>query len=203
MSVAARARRPRAPPILNPTGCVRHRTEATLLYQLVERHYPAFHELRTESGRPLPECVEQEFEAYLKCGRLEEGFLRVRCDACRAEKLVGSRGRSMCCALRAAFGRVSRLSCQSVGCKRRGFCPSCGARRVAETAALLADELLPERPLRQWVLSLTHALRFLLATNPAALTRLLGVVYRTISGFLLRRAGLTRSRGHTGAVTLV
>ena len=49
--------------------------------------------------------------------------------------------------------------------KKRGFCPSCGGRRMAETAALLADEVLPGRPLRQWVLSLPHALRFLLATN--------------------------------------
>jgi hypothetical protein len=39
---------------------------------------------------------------------------------------------------------------------------------------------------------------FLLATNPAALTQVLGVVYRTISGFLLRRAGLTRATGATG-----
>jgi hypothetical protein len=40
------------------------------------------------------------------------------------------------------------------------------------------------------VRSLPCALRFLLATNPAALTQVLGVVYRTISGFLLQRAGL-------------
>ena len=39
---------------------------------------------------------------------------------------------------------------------------------MAETAALLADEVLPERPLRQWQLSLPHALRFLLATILAA-----------------------------------
>jgi len=38
---------------------------------------------------------------------------------------------------------------------------------MAETAALLVDEVLPARPLRQWVLSLPHALRFLLATNSA------------------------------------
>ncbi|EFG9844256.1 IS91 family transposase, partial [Shigella boydii] len=38
-------------------------------------------------------------------------------------------------------------------CKRRGFCPSCGARRMAESAALLVDEVLPEQPMRQWVLS--------------------------------------------------
>ena len=135
--------------------------------------------MRAEAGRPLPDYIEQEFDAYLKCGRLEEGFLRVRCETCHAEKLV-------------AFS-----------CKKRGFCPSCAARRMAETAALLVDQVLPERPLRQWVLSLPHALRFLLARNPAALTQVLGVVYRAISGDLLKRAGLTRTTGHTGAVTLI
>jgi ribosomal protein S27E len=107
MSVVARA-----PPYRDPPGYGRHRPEATLLYQRVQQHYPAFRELRGEAGRPLPAFVQEEFEAYLKCGRLEEGFLRVPCDQCHAEKLV-------------AFS-----------CKKRGFCPSCGARRMAETAAL-------------------------------------------------------------------
>ena len=31
-----------------------------------------------QSEHPLPAYVQQEFEAYLKCGRLEHGFLRVR-----------------------------------------------------------------------------------------------------------------------------
>jgi hypothetical protein len=52
--------------------------------------------------------VQQEFEDYLRCGRLEHGFLRVSCDTCHAEHLV-------------AFS-----------CKRRGFYPSCGARRMAD-----------------------------------------------------------------------
>jgi hypothetical protein len=80
---------------------------------------------------------------------------------------------------------------------------SCGARRMAETAALLADEVLPERPLRQWVLSLPYALRFLLATDPDSLTMVLGAVYRVISGYLLETAGTTRTTGDTGAVTLI
>lgn len=179
MSAATRARRVRAPPFLEPPGYARHRPEATLLYQLVERHYPAFREMRAEAGRSLPDYIEQEFDAYLKCGRLEEGFLRVRCETCHAEKLV-------------AFS-----------CKKREFCPSCAARRMAETAELLVDQVLPERPLRQWVLSLPNALRFLLARNPAALTQVPGVVYRVISGDLLKPAGLTRTTGHTGAMTLI
>jgi hypothetical protein len=39
-------------------------------------------------GTQLPGYVEREFEDYLKCGRLEHGFLRVRCDGCHAEHLV-------------------------------------------------------------------------------------------------------------------
>ncbi|MDH4313097.1 MAG: hypothetical protein OEW57_15845, partial [Gammaproteobacteria bacterium] len=69
MSAAAVVRQPRAPPFLDPPGYARHRPESTLLYQLVEQHYPAFSQLRVASGRPLPGYVEQEFEAYLECGR--------------------------------------------------------------------------------------------------------------------------------------
>lgn len=107
-----------------PPGYRRHRPEATLLYRLVAEHYPAFRDQRAAEGRPLPRYVDAEFQAYLKCGRLEHGFLRVRCESCNAEKLV-------------AFS-----------CKRRGFCPSCGGRRMAETATLLVDEVLPRRAIR-------------------------------------------------------
>ena len=173
------ASRPRAPPFIDPPGYARHRPEATLLYRLVERHYPEFVAAREAAGRSLPKYVREEFEAYLKCGRLEHGFLRVRCEDCHAEKLV-------------AFS-----------CKRRGFCPSCGARRMTDSAALLADEVLPAKPIRQWVLSLPFALRFLLATDPEALTLVLGIVYRTISAYILKKARLTRASGATGAVTLI
>ena len=107
----------------------RHRPEQTLLYQIVEQHYPAFTAHLAERGKELPGYVQREFEDYLKCGRLEHGFLRVRCESCHVEHLV-------------AFS-----------CKRRGFCPSCGARRMAESAALLVDVVFPEQPVRQWVLS--------------------------------------------------
>jgi hypothetical protein len=71
MSVAASVRRPRAPPFVDPPGYARHRPEATLLYQLVEQHFPTFRDVRAASGRPLPDYVQEEFDAYLKCGRLE------------------------------------------------------------------------------------------------------------------------------------
>ena len=56
----------------------RHRPEQTLLYKLVEKHYPALVEQLDAQGKSLPLHVHQEFDAYLKCGRLEHGFLRVR-----------------------------------------------------------------------------------------------------------------------------
>jgi ribosomal protein S27E len=88
---------------------VRHRPERTLFYQIVDEYYPAFKQHLESQDASLPGYFEQEFEDYLKCRRLEHGFLRVRCESCHAEYLV-------------AFS-----------CKRRGFCPSCGARRMAES----------------------------------------------------------------------
>ena len=73
---------------------------------------------------------------------------------------------------------------------------------MAETAAHLVEHVLPEQPIRQWVLSFPYPLRFLFATRPAVLSQVLGIVYRAISTFLIRRAGL-RVGARTGAVTLI
>ncbi|MCG8381788.1 MAG: transposase zinc-binding domain-containing protein, partial [Gammaproteobacteria bacterium] len=157
----------------------RHRPEQTLLYRIVDEYYPAFAALMAERGRELPGYVQREFEEFLKCGRLEHGFLRVRCESCHTEHLV-------------AFS-----------CKRRGFCPSCGARRMAESAALLVDEVLPEQPMRQWVLSFPFQLRFLFASRPEIMGRVLGIVYRVIATHLVKKAGYTHHTAGTGAVTLI
>ena len=53
----------------------RHRPENTLLYQLVERHYPEFKEALLQQGKQLPKFVERDFDDFLRCGRLEHGFL--------------------------------------------------------------------------------------------------------------------------------
>ena len=75
---------------------------------------------------------------------------------------------------------------------------------MADTAAHLVEHVLPEQPIRQWVLSFPYPLRFLFATRPAVLTQVLSIVYRTISTFLIRRAGLRVGAGAcTGAVTLI
>ena len=112
---------------------VRHQPERTLLYQLVEQYYPPFVEHLAAHERSLPAHVQREFEDYLKCGRLEHGFLRVRCMDCRAERLV-------------AFS-----------CKGRGWCPSCAAKRALESSTHLQD-VLPRVGYRQWTPTLPRQL---------------------------------------------
>ena len=110
---------------------------------------------------------------------MEYGFLRVRCDDCHHEHLV------------------------ALGCKRRGFCPSCGARRMAESAALLVDKVLPHEPIRQWVLSFPFQLRFLFASYPQIMGKVLGIVYRTLATHITKKAGYNKQTAQTGAVTLI
>ena len=83
------------------------------------------------------------------------------------------------------------------------FCPSCGARRMAETAALLSNEVFPDVPLRQWVISFPFPLRYLFAAHPQAMGKVLGIIYRAISTHLIRKAGYRLRDGATGAVTLI
>ena len=124
----------------------RHLPKPTLRYRSVEEYYPAFTAHLAAQGRELPRYGQREFADYRQCGQLEYGFLRVRCESCHAEHLV-------------AFS-----------CKRRGFCPRCGARRMAESAALRrVDEVLPEQPMRQWVLSFPCA--FCLPAGPRSWAR--------------------------------
>jgi len=48
-------------------------------------------------------------------------------------------------------------------CKGRGFCPSCGTRRMVDTAAWLVDRVIPDVPVWQWVLSLPYRVRHVCA----------------------------------------
>ena len=70
---------------------------------------------------------------------------------------------------------------------------------MVESAALLVDDILPEVPIRQWVVSFPYALRFLFATRPAVMGEVLGRVYRVIAGHLVKKAGETQASARTGA----
>ena len=158
----------------------RHRPEESALYRLVQQHAATFFaQVEAGTGAGLPKFVRDEFDAFLECGILAHGFLRLRCPDCAHDKLV-------------AFS-----------CKRRGFCPSCGARRMSETAAHLVDHVIPEVPVRQWVSSLPIPLRLLLAAQPELITPVLQVVQRVLARHLLEQAGLRVGEGECGSVTLI
>ena len=72
---------------------------------------------------------------------------------------------------------------------------------MAETAAHLVDQVIPQVPVRQWVLSFPIPLRFLLAAHPQLLSPVLKVINRAISTFLSKQAGLKCTEAQTGAVT--
>lgn len=113
----------------------RCKPEASDLYQIVQQELETFLAGSSAREQPVPRFVARELRGFLRCAILASGFVRVHCDGCGLDRGV-------------AFS-----------CKGRGFCPSCGGRRMADTAAHLVDRLLPEVPVRQWVLSLPFALR--------------------------------------------
>jgi hypothetical protein len=148
---------------------------------VVQRELASFLARAHARERPLPRFVERELRGFLGCGVLAHGFVRVHCDACGHDRLV-------------AFS-----------CKGRGFCPSCGGRRMADTAAHLVDRVFPKVPVRQWVLSVPFSLRYRLAYDSSLTAAVLGCFVRTVFGSLRRRARRLRgiARGQCGAVTFV
>ena len=53
------------------------------------------------------------------------------------------------------------------------------------------------------VLSFPYQLRFLFASRPELMGKVLGIVYRAIAMYLIKKVGLTRKAAQSGAVTLV
>ena len=75
---------------------------------------------------------------------------------------------------------------------------------MAELAARLVDRVFPRVPVRQWVLSLPHRLRYRLAWDHSLCRAVVGRTMRAILGFLRRRAredGV--NDGRSGAVVIV
>ena len=76
---------------------------------------------------------------------------------------------------------------------------------MADTAAHLTERVFPRVPVRQWVLSFPHALRYRLAFDAALVTGVLDIFTNTIFAFLIRRArefGAT-CKAQCGAVTFI
>ena len=62
-------------------------------------------------------------------------------------------------------------------------------------ASHLVDQVLPYKPLRQWVLSFPFPLRLLFAKDPQLIGLVLNLVLRAISSSLIKKAGFKKKSG--------
>jgi len=141
-------------------------------------HYLALAGEDDWNAQRVPAYVEREFRRYLECGILAYGFARARCPDCGHDFLV-------------AFS-----------CKGRGLCPSCNARRMAETAAHLVDHVFPPLPVRQWVLSVPKRLRWYLERELRAVSAVLHILLRVIEAHRRRSSG-GNAQTRFGAVSFI
>ena len=151
--------------------------------------------------------MTKEFDEYLRCGILAHGFLQAKCEDCKHEKLV-----AFSCPLLRIYAPAALVSPFT---SHRGFCPSCGARRMASTAVHFVEEVISPVPVRQlapWTarsramqkqLLRVLSLPIPLESYPELLSPVLEVVHRVISGWLIKKAGLKRTEGQGGGVTFV
>lgn len=127
----------------------------------------------------MPRFLEARFRSYLRCGILAHGFARARCSGCGHDFLV-------------AFS-----------CKGRGVCPSCNARRMASTAAHLTDHVIPQVPVRQWVLSVPKRLRYFLHRDPEVAGAVLHILLRALRRTLRERSPGAGPESRFGAVSFL
>ena len=129
--------------------------ERTAFYQLFEGHWDEYcrvHEERYEpvSGPLRPEVL-RAVPAYLECGRLQNGFARLRCETCGQEEFL------------------------AYSCGIRQLCPSCQAKRAVLFGERLAEEVLsPEAAHQHVVWTIPIRLRGLFRRDP----RLIGLLSR-------------------------
>jgi len=123
--------------------------------------------------------VEREFRRYLDCGILARGFARARCGQCGHDFLI-------------AFS-----------CKGRAVCPSCNARRMVAMAAHLTDHLLPDLPVRQWVLAVPKWLRYFLHRDAGLQGAALRLFLRVVEQCLRAHSPGSGSAARLGAVAFI
>ena len=99
----------------------RHSPENTLLYQLVERYYPKFGLLLSAQETPCLIMFIYIVNQHNILSRQASTYIINYLGVCRSARV--ERGPTICC-------HHERLVAFS--CKTRGFCPSCGARRMAQ-----------------------------------------------------------------------
>jgi hypothetical protein len=158
----------------------RRHPESGLLYRVVEMYWSIFLREQEKVGQNIPIFIKDEFQKYIRCGIPEFGFVRTYCYQCRESGIV-------------AFS-----------CKKRGFCPSCCARRMNDEAAHLVDHVLPSVVTRQWVLSFPYRLRYQMAHNSKLTNKILSIYIAVINSYQKKKAKQSGiKKAQIGAVTFI
>jgi hypothetical protein len=176
------------------------RPAGTVLHRIVQDHFETFlaQAARFRDGDGLPPFVEHAFRDFLRCGFLAGGSRGFAATAAPWTGWSPSRargGRSVPVAVVAAC----RLRAKRYGEPRRSL-----GGGGAERAVHLVDHLLPDLPVRQWVLSLPHRLRYRLAWDHDLCRRVTTVFLRAVFRLLrdhARAVSLEQPRG--GAVAII
>jgi hypothetical protein len=157
----------------------RGRPEQSVLYQVLQTHLATF--LQTAAAHDdttsVPRFVHKELNGFLDCGVLARGLIRLHCDECKRDHVIG------------------------LSCKGRGFCARCGGRRMTERAAHLIDHVIPHVPVRQWVLTVPHRFRYRIGYDHALCKRFLRALDRALQAYYRNKTG--RLDGHSGSVTFI
>src|SRR6266478_5582075 len=156
----------------------------TVLYHVIADHLATFlASCEADPDAPgLPTYVQRELYDYLQCGILAHGLLRLGCDTCHKELLL------------------------PFSCKRRGFCPSCAGRRIAQTAAHLVERVIPWVPIRQWVVSVPVPLRYWMAASQELTAKVHTIIRTTIGQYYVNQVvthGVPRDEIQPGSVTFI
>ena len=160
----------------------RREPEKTALFQVIQQHLLTFEQQWTDKsdGHTLPSFVTDELHDFLGCGILARGLAQLFCPTCHERYVV------------------------AWSCKGRGFCPSCGGRRMNAGALTLVDHVLPEVPIRQFVLTMPFPLRFPLAFDGKLLGQVLRIFTDTVAAnYRKRMADRGIVDGQYGAVTVI
>src|SRR5450759_1183299 len=89
-------------------------------------------------------------------------------------------------------------------CKARAVCPSLLGRRMSAGALTLVDHVLPDVPLRQFVLTMPFPLRFPLAFDGKLLGQVVRIFTDTVATWCQKRhAERGLPAGASGAVTVI
>ena len=155
---------------------VGHRRDR-VLHQIVRVGWPPFLAQLEGIGRFVPRSVEKEVQRFLSCGDPVEGFAWLKCHQCETHEVV------------------------TFSCKGRGFCPTCGGRRMNASAARWVDDIFPRVPVRQFVLTVPWAKRWLLARNPDLARGILAIGLREIQRWMRQRT--KRWNGKGGSITVI